>query len=249
MNKSRLLTSVAILLCGASVLAERQTPPPATLLIHNVTLIDGNGGAPKPGVDVFVSGSQIVRFAKPNGETPTQTIDGAGLFLMPGLTDAHVHLSGNPWAESATELKKVLHGGVTAVFDVAGDTRTTSDLARAQLAGEIESPTIYYSALFGGPAFMADPRIAASSIGYTPGEAPWTRTIDANTDLVRAVAEARGTGANAIKLYAALDAPTVKRIGEEAKRQNIRLIAHSATFPAKPSGLNAAGVKELEHAA
>lgn len=41
----------------------------------------------------------------------------------------------------------------------------------------------------------------------------------------------------AIKLYAALDASDVQRIGEEAKRQNIRLVAHSTVFPAKPSDL------------
>ncbi len=249
MIKDRRAILATILLSGVSVFAQRQAGPPATLLIHNVTLIDGNGGAPKPGVDVFVRAGRIAGFAKPDGETPTQTVEATGLFLLPGLTDAHVHLSGNLWAESAAELKKVLQGGVTAVFDVAGDTRTSGDLARAQLAGEIESPTIYYSALFGGAAFMADPRVAASSIGYKPGEAPWNRTIDANTDMALAVAGAKGTGATAIKLYAALDAPTVKRIGDEAKRQNIRLIAHSATFPAKPSDLIASGVKYLAHAA
>lgn len=249
MTRYRLALAGALLLGCAPLLAQRQARPPATLLIHNVTLIDGNGGVPKPAVDVFVRAGKIAGFATPDGETPTQTIDGTGLFLLPGLTDAHVHLSGNTWAESSVELNKVLQGGVTAVFDVAGDTRTSGDLARAELAGEIESPTIYYSALFGGPAFMADPRVAASSIGYKPGEAPWNRTIDANTDIALAVAGAKGTGATAIKLYAALDAPTVKRIGDEAKRQNIRLIAHSTTFPAKPSDLIAAGVKYLAHAA
>lgn len=245
----RAFLTCALLIPAAVGLAQRQARPPATLLVRNVTLIDGNGGAPRPGADVFVRGGVIAALAKPDGETPTETIDGTGLFLLPGLIDAHVHLSGNLWAESAAELKTVLQGGVTAVFDVAGDTRQTSDLARAQIAGEIASPTIYYSALFGGAAFMADPRVAASSIGYRPGEAPWNRTIDANTDLVRAIAEAKGTGAQAIKLYAALDAATVRGIGDEAKRQNIRLIAHSSTFPAKPSDLIAAGVKYLAHAA
>ena len=220
-----------------------------TILIHNITLIDGNGGTPRPRADVLVRDGKIAALAAPTDSTPTTTIDGTGLFLLPGLTDAHVHLSGNTFPDNAATLKKVLQGGVTAVFDVAGDTRLTSDLARAALSGEIESPTIYYSALFAGPAFMTDPRIAASSIGYVPGEAPWTRAIDASTDIVRAVAEARGTGANAIKLYAALDGATVKRIGDEAKRQNIRLIAHAVTFPAKPSELIAAGVKYLAHAA
>ena len=245
----RAVLTCALLIPAAGVLAQRPARPPATLLVHNVTLIDGNGGPPRLGADVFVRGGVIAAPAKPDSETPAETIDGTGLFLLPGLIDAHVHLSGDTFAGAAATLKKALQGGVTTVFDVAGDTRETSDLARAQLAGEIESPTIYYSALFGGAAFMADPRVAASSIGYKPGEAPWNRTIDANTDLVRAIAEAKGTGATAIKLYAALDAPTVKRIGDEATRQNIRLIAHSTTFPAKPTDLIAAGVKYLAHAA
>lgn len=239
----------AFLIPGASLVAGRQARPPATLLIQHVTLIDGNGGAPAVNSDVFIQDGKIAALAAPAAAAAVTTIDGSGLFLLPGLIDAHVHLSGRPWADSAAELKRVLQGGVTAVFDVAGDTRTTGDLARAQLSGEIASPAIYYSALFGGPAFMADPRVAASSVGYRPGEAPWNRTIDATTDLVRAVAEAKGTGATAIKLYAALDAPTVSRIGAEAKRQNIRLIAHASTFPAKPSDLIAAGVKYLAHAA
>ena len=94
--------------------------------------------------------------------------------------------------------------------------RTTSDLSRAALTGEIESPTIYYAALFAGPAFFTDPRVIAASRGYRPGDAPWNREITADTDLVRAVAEARGAGATSIKLYAALDADTVMRIGAEA---------------------------------
>jgi len=246
---SSVVLTFAMVLSGALLCAQGPNHPPAGLLIRNVTLIDGNGGAPMPNVDVFLRDGKVAALARPTGVTPAITIDGTGLFLLPGLTDAHVHLSGDPWAESTAKLKQALQGGVTAVFDVAGDTRTTSDLARAQLSGEIESPTIYYSALFGGPEFMVDPRIVAASVGYRPGEAPWMRAIDANTDLVRAVAEARGTGANAIKLYAALDGPTVKRIGDEAKRQKIRLIAHASAFPAKPSELIAAGVKYLAHSA
>jgi len=249
MIKSRLVVFAAILLCGASVFAQRQARPPATLLIHNVTLIDGNGGAPKQGVDVFVRAGKIAGFAKPGGETATETIQGTGLFLLPGLIDAHVHLSGDTFAGAATTLKKALQGGVTTVFDVAGDTRETSDLARASLAGEISAPTVYYCALFGGPEFMKDPRVIGASRGFMPGEAPWQQVIDADTDLVRAVAAAKGTGAQAIKLYAALDGDTVRRIGAEAARQHVRLIAHGNVFPARASDLIAAGVKYLAHSA
>ena len=240
--------AIAVVCLIVSVAAQTARSSPS-LLIKNVSLIDGNGGPVRPGVNVLARDGRIASVDAAATENADVTIDGRGLFLLPGLTDAHVHLSGDSWAESAERLKRVLHGGVTAVYDVAGDVRTTSDLSRAALTGEIESPTIYYAALFAGPAFFTDPRVIATSQGYRPGDAPWNREITANTDLVRAVAEARGAGATSIKLYAALDADTVKRIGEEARRQNVRLIAHATVFPAKPSDLVAAGVKMLAHTA
>ncbi|MEI6243958.1 MAG: amidohydrolase family protein [Acidobacteriota bacterium] len=245
----RAVLTCALLIPAAGVLAQRPARPPATLLVHNVTLIDGNGGPPRLGADVFVRVGGIAALAKPDSETPAETIDGTGLFLLPGLIDAHVHLSGDTFAGAAATLKKALQGGVTTVFDVAGDTRETSDLARAALAGEISAPTVYYCALFGGPEFMKDPRVIGASLGFTPGEAPWQQAITADTDLVRAIAAAKGTGAQAIKLYAALDADTVRRIGAEAARQHVRLIAHGNVFPARASDLIAAGVKYLAHAA
>lgn len=223
-----------------------------SLLVRNITVIDGNGGPPSAGLDVLVRDGRIAAVHATSAapaDTADLTLNGSGLFLLPGLTDAHVHLSGMPWAQRIEQLKRVLQGGVTAVLDVAGDTRTTGDLARAALAGEIESPTIFYSSLFAGPAFFSDPRVVATSLGFRPGDAPWNRAITPDTDLVRAVAEARGSGANAIKLYAALDGATVRRIGAEARRQKIRLIAHATVFPAKPSDLVAAGVSYLAHSA
>lgn len=238
-------------LCGiaSSVVAQPQPSLESSLLVRNVSVIDGTGAAPRPGLDVMVRNGRISQLGVSLGEPADITVDGRGLFLMPGLTDAHVHLSGMPWAERAEQLRRVLRGGVTMVYDVASDLRNTSDLSRAALVNEIESPAIYYAALFAGPPFFTDPRVVATSRGYKPGEAPWNRVIDADTDLVRAVAEARGAGATSIKLYAALDAPTVRRIGDEAKRQNVRLIAHATVFPAKPSDLVAAGVKMLAHTA
>jgi hypothetical protein len=220
-----------------------------SLLIQNVTLIDGSGSVPRAGVDIVIRDGRVASVGPTGRASADLTVDGGGLYALPGLTDAHVHLSGMPWAERAAQLQRVLRGGVTMVYDVASDLRNTSDLARAALVGEIQSPTIYYAALFAGPAFFTDPRVVATSRGYRPGDAPWNREIAATTDLVRAVAEARGAGATSLKLYAALDGPTVRRIGEEAKRQNVRLIAHSTVFPAKPSDLIAAGVKMLAHTA
>jgi hypothetical protein len=244
----RSTAALLAVLVGSPLVIAQQAPATPSLLIRNVTLIDGNGGPPRTGVNVLLRDGRVSSIGS-DAVDGDVTIDGRGLFAMPGLTDAHVHLSGMPWAERAEQLKHVLLGGVTMVYDVASDLRNTSDLSRAALAGEIESPSIYYAALFAGPAFFTDPRVVSTSRGYRPGDAPWNREIRPDTDLVRAVAEARGAGATSIKLYAALDGATVRRIGEEATRQNVRLIAHSTVFPARPSDLVTAGVKMLAHTA
>ena len=222
--------------------------PRAAIVIQNVVVIDGTGSPARPGLSIVVRDGKIAALVAAGTEPAADlVINGEGLFAIPGLIDAHVHLSGMPWAQRTEQLERVLRGGVTTVFDMAGDVRDTSHLSRAALTGEIESPSIEYVSLMAGPAFFTDPRVIASSRGYKPGEAPWNRVVTAETDLVRAVAEAKGAGARAIKLYAALDAPTVARIGAEAARQDIRLVAHATTFPAKPTDLIAAGVKLLAH--
>jgi imidazolonepropionase-like amidohydrolase len=167
---------------------------------------------------------------------------------MPGLFDAHVHLSGGTHAEAVAQLKRAVEGGVTSVWDMAGDDRETSELAREAAAGEIPSPTIHYVSLMAGPAFFTDPRVLAASRGFAPGTAPWAQAITPATDLPLAVAMAKGTGAVALKLYAALDGEAVRRITAEAKRQGLRVVAHATVFPAKPSDLVEAGVTMLAHA-
>ncbi|HVB31008.1 MAG TPA: amidohydrolase family protein [Gemmatimonadaceae bacterium] len=220
------------------------------ILVRDVTLIDGTGAAPRPHMDLVLRGGRIAQVAATGdvgGAPPDSVIDGRGLFAIPGLIDAHVHLGTAPWSERADDLRHALMGGVTTVFDLAGDARATGDLQRAELAGQIEGPRIYYVALFGGPAFFTDPRTLDASRGFAAGTAPWMQAVTDSTDFARAVALARGTGAVGIKLYAALDSVAVTRATAEAHRQGLRVIAHATTFPARPGDLVAAGADMLAH--
>jgi imidazolonepropionase-like amidohydrolase len=250
---------IAAIVAGLGVTAVAQNPPPrpapVTLIVQDVTLIDGTGAAPRAHVSITIRDGKIAGVADASAVRASPTdlvVDGRGQFAIPGLFDAHVHLSPSKWDQRIEQLRRVLQGGVTSVYDVAGDARQTADFARAALAHDIESPSIDYCTLMAGPAFFTDPRVVGSSLGYRAGEAPWNREITPATtdaDLVLAVAAAKGTGATAIKLYAALDAATVHRIADEAHRQGMRLVAHSTVFPAKPGDLVAARVNMLAHAA
>lgn len=229
--------------------AQQQRPAPA-ILIRDVTVIDGTGAPARAGEDIVVRDGRIVAIV-PTGTAPAplpdSVINGRGLFAIPGLIDAHVHVSAGTWESKVAMLKGALDGGVTTVFDVAGDARASGDLQRAVITGEIAGPRIHYVALFGGPAFFTDPRTVQSSQGYVPGTAPWMQAITDTTDLARAVAMARGSGAVGLKLYAALDSSLATRAAVEARRQEMKVLAHATTFPGLPSDLAAAGVDILAH--
>ncbi len=65
------------------------------ILFTNVSIIDGSGEPAFAG-DVRVEGRRIAAVARQPGELPAdgaEVIDGGGATLMPGLTDAHAHLS------------------------------------------------------------------------------------------------------------------------------------------------------------
>jgi len=236
----------------APALAQRGPAPrrDVPILIRDVTVIDGTGAVARVHMDVVMRDGKIASIAATGtvpAPHPDSVIDGRGLFAIPGLIDAHVHMGTGPWQERATAMKAALMGGITSVLDLAGDSRATSDLQRAVIADQIPGPHIHYIALLGGPAFFTDPRVLDASRGYTAGTAPWMQSVTDTTDFAHTIAIAKGTGATAVKLYAALDSATVARATVEAHKQGMKVIAHATTFTALPSDLVAAGADMLTH--
>lgn len=126
----------------------------AVLAIRGVTLIDGTGRAPVPGVTVVVEGNRIrdvgTTVQAPAGAT---VIDGTGKFLIPGLIDAHIHLRGGRGggstrtaadreAEAVRALHSYLYSGVTTVFDAGNAPEFIMALRGKEQAGAIVSPRI-----------------------------------------------------------------------------------------------------------
>tara|TARA_R110000787_G_scaffold3148_3_gene12595 strand:+ start:1342 stop:2712 length:1371 start_codon:yes stop_codon:yes gene_type:complete len=242
---------IASLLLSAPVGAAEEAGPIRTIYA-DATLIDGTGAPARAHQDIVVEGERIVA-VRPHGDasaeaTPAIIVDLAGRYVIPGLIDTHVHMATPPApAMARAMLRRNLYGGVTAVRDMADDVRSVAELAREARFAEIPAPDIYYVALFAGRPFFADPRVAAASMGYAPGTAPWMQAIDAETDLKEAVTLARGTGATAIKIYADLPPELVTAITAEAHRQGLKVWAHSAVFPSTPAeGINA-GVDTVSH--
>ncbi|MBN8713016.1 MAG: amidohydrolase family protein [Xanthomonadales bacterium] len=226
---------------------------PAPVLLTHATVIDGTGAPPQANMTIALDGQRITA-VYPDGSRATpkgaQIKDLSGRFVVPGLIDSHVHLTGAEpdIAHYATHLQALVRGGVTAVRDMAGDDRLVAYLAGQANSNLIPSPDIFYVALMAGPSFFAqDVRAQGSTVGVPLGTAPWMRAITANTDLRLAVAEAKGTGATALKLYANLTPDLVAKVTAEAHRQGMQVWAHATIFPTRPGEAVAAGVDVLSH--
>ncbi len=248
-----ILTGVAALCLAGAVSAQpAPQPAPKTVIYKGAALIDGTGTGLKPNMAIVIKGATIEKVVPTEtlGALPTgaKVVDMHEFYALPGLINSHVHLSTKPNRRSEEAiLRRDLYGGVTAVRDMAGDGRRLADLARSALLSEIPAPDIYYAAFMAGPEFFNDPRVIDATRGAIPGQVPWMQAITEKTDLKIAVAEARGTYATGIKIYADLPGALVKNIVAEAHRQGILVWTHSAIFPATPKEIIEAGADVVSH--
>jgi imidazolonepropionase-like amidohydrolase len=134
------------------------------LIIRNGTLIDGSGAAPQKNDALVIEGNRI----KSIGALPPdirieeeQVIDATGQWIMPGLIDAHVHLSygyprlpgegagrGNVRPElntlkAARGAQKALRAGVTSICVPGGTYFIDVGVRDAIRLGVIEGPRIH----------------------------------------------------------------------------------------------------------
>lgn len=107
-------------------------------LIHNGTLIDGNGELPVTNGAVLIEGNTIKAvgpkkiISRPAAQTTE--IDAKGGFIMPGFIDTHVHvmlegvdmmkMAATPFSlnfyQAADRMRRTLEAGVTSVRDAGG---------------------------------------------------------------------------------------------------------------------------------
>jgi len=231
-----------------------------SLLIENVTLIDGSGAAPRPGVSVLTEGDRIVRIAPGRIEAPRNTtvLKGGGKYLMPGLMDLHVHLQGavqvtpEGLLEQKTDRKKAmgaLHGylysGVTSLFDAGNVPDFILGLREEERAGKIVSPRIF----------------ATGGIVTYPGShgsSEWSTNVDSwpeaiplleehiarQPDVLKMTYEERGWGSR--PMIPILPVDLMQRIIEYYNNRGIRTTVHtSSEYRARQAIF--AGVDSLAH--
>jgi dihydroorotase len=106
--------------------------PDFDLVIRNGTLVSSSG---RRIADVAIADGRIAAVARTIGETAAHEIDAAGLFVLPGLIDEHVHFR-EPGLEHEetweTGTRAAVFGGVTTVLDMPNTQPPTDTAARAR---------------------------------------------------------------------------------------------------------------------
>jgi imidazolonepropionase-like amidohydrolase len=223
--------------------------------LQNLNIVDVNSKEILEDYTIVIRNDQIHRIVPSQdyrSNDSTQSIVLKNKYVVPGLIDAHVHFATDPTAERRDNAEKVLNemllSGITSVRDMAGDARALASLSRNALVGDIVAPNIYYSSLMAGPDFFADPRTIATAQGGISGQMPYMKAIDSSSNISLEVAQAIGTGASGIKLYANLSSEDIVRVVEEAAIQGIPVWSHAALRPTKPSEVISSGVISISHA-
>jgi imidazolonepropionase-like amidohydrolase len=248
------------------------------LLLRNGRFLDVESGAYTEGDLLAVDGRIAEAGAgltvpRPAGGNDTEVRDLRGAFVLPGLIDAHVHVTAitadlasvttmSPFyvaVHAARVMGEMLDRGFTTVRDVAG---ADFGLANAQAEGVIRGPRLY----FGGRGLSqtgghGDDRGAGDDSWPDPHGAAAACRIADGVDAVRLAArDELRKGSHHIKVMASggVASPTdrvdsvqysveeLRAIADEASACNRYVAAHAYTARAVNRALEA-GIRSIEH--
>jgi imidazolonepropionase-like amidohydrolase len=207
-----------------------------SIAITHVTLIDATGSDPKSDVTVVGADGKIQSIA-PSSSTQipsdARIIDATGKFLVPGLTDFHLHLTGagEPTGSREFFLPLLLANGITTVRDMGGYLESLVPLRKEIRSGKRLGPEIF----FAGPYLDGDPPSFQPSLIVT-------NPTQANDDVQSLVAQ----GVDFIKVQSILSRTAYFAIAAAAKQQHISFVGH---VPDRVTAAEAsdAGQKSIEH--
>ena len=155
-----------------------------------------------------------------------QRVDGAGKYLMPGLSDMHVH----PY-DTDQFIDYIAHG-VTTIAVLNGSPAVLR-WRNAILSGALLGPTIY---------------TAGPSVDGVPASNPTFLSVATSDEGRRAVRQIARDGYDFVKAYMTLTPATYAAITDEARRQRIPVVGHIPPAVGVDGVLNGRGQSMVVHA-
>jgi len=246
-------------------------------LFTNANLVLDGFTELQPFFNVLVKDGRIVSVsAKPISAPEATVVDAGGRTLMPGLIDAHAHITGlsltpknitYPAAEiaiaSADYLRNCLMDGYTTIREAGGADHAT---ARLLAEGHIIGPRLFYSGKAltqtGGGADFRTPDEEIDPCGHIGPFSNMSVIADGTDQVRRAAREELRKGATQIKLFASggvvfpaeghatryeFSEEELSAVVEEAVARGTYVMAHVYTDEGVRRCLRA-GVRSIEHA-
>ena len=191
----------------------------AGIVIENITLIDAkNGIRTNQTVSIENGVIQSIGSAKLDMED-SQIIDGEGKYLIPGLWDAHVHLTFIPEIDHETHFKLYLKNGVTSIRD------TGAILSKLQPSLNFieENPNTTPRLFYAGPLIDGADRVYK---GMEPGFPNLSIGIDETSNIPEVVDGLLKEGVTFLKSYEMLTRETYLELLKVAGQNGLRVTGH-----------------------
>src|SRR5215216_7411714 len=234
-------------------------------LLKNITLIDGTGNPPINDAILRIRDGKIVYAGPASDSSDTNEdllLDLQGQFILPGLIDTHVHLSGSGEADSQfraedgvmalkilSNAQKNLAAGITTVRDLGGWNELEFVVRDWVKRGEFAGPRMCLAGRF----------ISITEAGADYYEGMY-RVADGVDEIRRAVREQVKHGADLIKIGVTgavlvehgepgathFNEEEIRALVEEAKKFGRRVAAHAHGADGIRKALQA-GVATIEH--
>lgn len=194
-------------------------------VLKNATVIDCKGKKALEKASIIIKDSLIFAIGKfeslsiPDG---SKTIDATGKYIMPGLIDAHAHVTilktedgKRVYDRNASEsvLKILIEYGITTVRNPAAPTKEGIQLKNDAKNGKIVSPDIYTS---------------GEAIQVCNGRIPdlWETCVATEADVIKEVNRQIDNGVDFIKVYSSMPENILKVIIETAHKRNTAVCGH-----------------------
>lgn len=232
------LATVAIFAISGCARPE-SNPVVSAFAIADVTIIDPRKATVTPHQTLVVRGERIVQIHAATTPPPpgTRVVDGRGRYLIPGLWDAHTHVS----KTGRQSLALFLANGVTGVRDMGSNLEEVASWRRRIASGELAGPLILSS----GPMLEAQSNI--DRMAAEAGVEDFARQrlgVSSPQEGRAAVRRLAAAGVDQIKMRTSPDLATFVAISEEAAAQGLPFAAHPF---GQASDMLTSGVDSLEH--
>ncbi len=189
---------------------------PVDLVITDVTVIDAVNGV-RQNRTVAVDDGRIVAVSAANGGfDATESVDGAGRYLIPGLWDFHVHLTYDARFTDAMP-GLFLHHGITSVRDTGGPLERVVPVVEAMRAEGAVAPRV----------FFAGPLMDGEHVVYDGDNRPLLGITNPDPQTARAnVARLVEAGVDFIKIYEMVSPEVFEVLVEEAQSRRLPIAGH-----------------------